>query len=96
MISEQKQAAHEPGTKENDRRKAAGTPTSTFNTAAEGKSLTHDTHATGTPHPTRPGVKDKEYNRPIGTGPNGGQQTKVSVHEGSKGRIHGHPAGPEK
>ncbi len=47
----------------------------------------------------RPGggrVLEKDYGVTVGTGPNGGSQTKVRVHENKSGEIHGHPAGPEK
>ncbi|MFI7706050.1 polymorphic toxin-type HINT domain-containing protein [Nonomuraea sp. NPDC049480] len=34
----------------------------------------------GTPVPGRPNVRDCEFGRPVGRGPNGGWQTKVRVH----------------
>ncbi len=95
-ISDQKQAAHNPGTRENKRRVEQGKPTSTFNDAKEGLELTHDTHATGAADPRRPDQKIKDYGKPIGKGARGGDQTQVRVHQDKKGRIHCHPDGPEQ
>ena len=51
----------------------------------------------GTSVPGRPNVKDYEFGVGVGTGPNGGTQTRVRVHTSPKtGEIHGHPVGPEK
>ena len=94
-INEQKQAGHTPGTPQNANRPAQGNPTSTFFSKAEGETLTQDTHQTGTPAPNRPGLTVKEYGRPVGTGPRGGTQSRVTVHQDSAGQIHGHPSGPE-
>jgi hypothetical protein len=52
--------------------------------------------ATGTTDPKFPNQKTKDYGRPVGTGANGGDQTRVRVHEDSRGKIHGHPDGPEQ
>jgi hypothetical protein len=95
-INEQKQAGHEAGTPQNDNRINQGKPTSTFKDAKEGRDLTQDTHATGTTDPKFPNQKTKDYGRPVGTGANGGDQTRVRVHEDSRGKIHGHPDGPEQ
>lgn len=95
-INEQKQAGHEAGTPQNDNRINQGKPTSTFKDAKEGRDLTQDTHATGTTDPKFPNQKTKNYGRPVGTGANGGDQTRVRVHEDSRGKIHGHPDGPEQ
>lgn len=95
-INEQKQAGHEPGTPQNENRTKQGKATSTFTDAKEGRDLTHDTHATGTSDPKFPNQKTKDYGRPVGKGANGGDQTRVRVHEDSKGKIHGHPDGPEQ
>ena len=95
-INEQKQAGHEAGTPQNDNRINQGKPTSTFKDAKEGRDLTQDTHATGTTDPKFPNQKTKDYGRSVGTGANGGDQTRVRVHEDSRGKIHGHPDGPEQ
>jgi len=47
--------------------------------------------------PTRPDGKAREFDfgRRVGTGPNGGGQTRVKTHMDDNGMIHGHPSGPE-
>ncbi len=94
-INQQKQAGHVAGTPENKNRLKQGKSTSTFNDAKEGEDLTRDTHATGDIDPKFPNQKIKECDRPIGRGARGGKQSKFRVHEDSKGKIHGHPDGPE-
>lgn len=94
-INPQKQAGHTPGTPQNQNRINQGKPTSTFHSKAEGEALTRDTHRTGSPVSGRPSVREKDYGRSVGTGPKGGDQTKVRVHESQSGEIHGHPCGPE-
>lgn len=95
-ISRQKQDGHVGGTPQNTNRIKQGKPTSTFNgSKAEADALTQEAWAKGTPVPGRPGVKDYDAGRPIGTGPNGGSQTRVRVHQDANGAIHGHPSGPE-
>lgn len=85
------------GTPQNKNREKQGKPTSTFNgDREEADELTQEAWQKGKPVPGRPNVKDHDFGRPVGTGPNGGSQTKVRVHQGNDGRIHGHPAGPEQ
>jgi type VI secretion system secreted protein VgrG len=96
LIARQKQDGHIKGTPQNANRAKANKPTSTFDgDAAEADALTQDAWSKGTPVPNRKGVKEYDFGRRIGTGPNGGGQTRVRVHEASDGRIHGHPSGPE-
>ncbi|WP_139334180.1 MULTISPECIES: hypothetical protein [Acidiphilium] len=95
-ISRQKQDGHIKGTPQNENRVRQGKPTSTFDASKdEADQLTQEAAEKGNPVPGRPGVKDWNAGRRIGTGPNGGGQDVVRVHEDSLGRIHGHPAGPE-
>jgi hypothetical protein len=95
-ISRQKQDGHIKGTPQNENRIRQGKPTSTFDASKdEADQLTQEAAEKGKPVPGRPGVKDWNAGRRIGTGPNGGGQDVVRVHEDSQGRIHGHPAGPE-
>lgn len=96
-ISRQKQDGHIRQTPQHQNRVKQGKPTSTFNgDAAEADRLTQEAWARGTPVPGRPGVRDHDFGRPIGTGPRGGNQSIVRVHQDADGRIHGHPSGPEK
>ncbi len=88
-------AGHVSGTPQHANRIKQGKPTSVFNNKEQADALTRDTHATGTPVPGRPGVTQKTYGEPVGTGPKGGSQSTVRVHEGSDQSIHGHPCGPE-
>ena len=39
-------------------------------------------------------MREHDFGVSVGTGPKGGMQTRVRVHQDSKGRIHGHPFGP--
>ncbi|MFS2099859.1 RHS repeat-associated core domain-containing protein [Variovorax sp. Varisp85] len=94
-ISLQKQAGHVKGTPQYDNRVNAGKPTSCFCDWNAAIKYTDEAWANGTQVPGRPGVKDFEFGMPIGEGPKGGTQSKVRVHQDSKGKIHGHPAGPE-
>ncbi|MGC9269884.1 hypothetical protein [Acidiphilium sp.] len=95
-ISRQKQDGHIKGTPQNENRLKQGKPTSTFDGSKEdADQLTQEAAKKGQPVPGRPGVKDWNAGRRIGTGPNGGGQDVVRVHEDSQGRIHGHPSGPE-
>jgi len=94
-ISLQKQAGHVKGTPQYDNRVNAGKPTSCFCDWNAAIKYTGEAWANGTQVPGRPGVKDYEFGTPIGEGPKGGTQSKVRVHQDSKGKIHGHPAGPE-
>ncbi|MEP3889928.1 MAG: RHS repeat-associated core domain-containing protein, partial [Hellea sp.] len=97
-ISNQKQNAHVAGTNEHQRRVANGKPTSTFDDRKTADALTNDTVATGTKNVDSAGTvtyrKDYSPDR-VGTGPKGGSQSQVKVHQDSKGVCHGHPCGPE-
>jgi hypothetical protein len=96
-ISEQKQAGHVEGTPQYKNRVKQGKPTSTFDGDANtAEKLSLEAWAKGKGVPGRPGVKDYDFGRPIGTGPKGGKQTTVRVHQDAEGRIHGHPVGPEQ
>jgi hypothetical protein len=95
-IARQKQDGHIRGTSQNRNRIRQGKPTSTFNgDQAEADRLTQEAWTTGTPVPGRPGVRDHDFGRLIGTGPKGGNQSTVRVHQDANGRIHGHPSGLE-
>jgi hypothetical protein len=96
-IVRQKQDGHVKGTPQNDNRIKQGKPTSTFDGSKDdADQLTQEAAEKGKPVSGRPGVKDWNAGRRIGTGPNGGGQDVVRVHEDSQGRIHAHPSGPEK
>lgn len=96
-IADQKQDGHVKGTPQNKNRLKQGKPTSTFNgTREEADQLTQEAWEKGKPVPGRPNVREHDFERPVGTGPNGGSQTRVRVHQDTEGRIHGHPAGPEQ
>jgi hypothetical protein len=94
-ISPQKQAGHVKGTPQYNNRIKQGKPTSAFDDAKTAEQLTQEAWEKGTPVPGRPNVRDFDFHRSIGTGPNGGTQTKVRVHMDEKKRIHGHPTGQE-
>jgi len=96
VISSQKQAGHIPNTPQKLNRVKQGQPTSTFFGEQSGERLTQQAFNKGKPVPGRPNVREHDFGVSVGTGPNGGMQTKVRVHQDSKGRIHGHPAGQEK
>jgi hypothetical protein len=95
-IAKQKQAGHVKGTPQHANRQKANKPTSTFFGEKSGERLTQEAFQKGTPVPGRPGVKDYDFGVSVGTGPNGGMQTRVRVHQDKKGRVHGHPSGPER
>jgi len=96
-INAQKQAGHVSGTSQNVNRLKQGKPTSSFFGGESGERLTQIAHERGAPVPGRPGVKEHDFGFSTGTGPNGGMQTRVRVHQSPKtGEIHGHPSGPER
>ncbi|MDQ4032634.1 MAG: hypothetical protein M3332_10355 [Actinomycetota bacterium] len=94
-ISKQKQAGHVKGTPQYNNRVKQGKKTSHFDDAEQADRLTREAWEKGTP--TRPDGKVREFDfgRRVGTGPNGGEQTKVKTHMDDNGMIHGHPTGPE-
>jgi hypothetical protein len=95
-ISRQQQDGHIRGTPQNRNRLKQGTPTSTFDgKPVEADALTQEAWDKGTPIPKRPGIREYDFGRRIGEGPNGGSQSTVRVHEDSAGNIHGHPSGRE-
>ena len=96
VISRQKQDGHVAGTAQSRNRIKQGTKTSTFDGAsAEADALTHEAWEKGSPVPGRPGVRDYDFGRRVGTAPSGESQSVVRVHQDSAGRIHGHPSGRE-
>lgn len=96
QISRQKQDGHVAGTAQSRNRVKQGTKTSTFDgTSAEADALTHEAWEKGSPVPGRPGVRDHDFGRRVGTAPGGESQSVVRVHQDSAGRIHGHPSGRE-
>jgi hypothetical protein len=94
-ISSQKQAGHVKGTPQYKNRVKQGKPTSYFHDIKSAELLTREAWQKGTSLPGRPNVREYDFGHPIGIGPKGGMQTKVRVHQDAKGRIHGHPSGPE-
>jgi RHS repeat-associated protein len=94
-INPQKQAGHIQGTPQYNNRVKQGKPTSAFDSQSDVDKLVRNTLEYGNPVPNQPGKFDLETGSPVGTGPNGGAQTKVRVHVDSKGEAHGHPAGKE-
>lgn len=62
---------------------------------AEADRITQEAWDKGTPVPGRPSVRDYDTRRQIGQDSKRGGQTRVRVHEGADGSIHGHPQGPE-
>jgi hypothetical protein len=72
-----------------------GKSTSYFDDAEQAERATREAWEKGTP--TRPDGKAREFDfgRRVGTGPNGGGQTRVKTHMDDNGMIHGHPSGPE-
>lgn len=93
-ISSQKQAGHIRGTPQHRNRIKAGKPTSTFDgDQATVERLVQTAWERGRSVPGRPGVRDYDFGRRIGTNPNGRPQTRVRVHQDAQGRIHGHPVG---
>mgnify|MGYP001566709771 CR=1 FL=1 len=96
-ISPQKQAGHVPGTSQYNNRVKQGKPTSAFFGQQSGQQLTQQAWAKGqVVDPKRPNVREHDFGFSVGTGPNGGMQTRVRVHQDSQGRIHGHPSGPQR
>jgi hypothetical protein len=95
-ISIQKQAGHVEGTPQHTNRTSVGKPTSTFFGPESGERLTKEAFKRGAPVPGRPGVREHDFGFTTGTGPGGGMQSKVRVHQDATGRIHGHPSGPER
>lgn len=76
---------------------AQGRPTSSFHGEQSGDMAKRIAHERGTPVPGRPNVREYDFGIGVGTGPHGGLQTRVRVHESPKTQgIHGHPSGPEK
>ncbi len=94
-ISKQKQAGHVKGTPQYNNRVKQGKSTSYFDDAEQAERATREAWEKGTP--TRPDGKAREFDfgRRVGTGPNGGGQTRVKTHMDDNGMIHGHPSGPE-
>ncbi len=95
-ISAQKQAGHIFGTPQNINRLKQGKPTSSFFGGRSGEHLTQQAFEKGKSVPGRPNVREYDFGISTETGPNGGMQTRVRVHQDSKGRIHGHPSGQER
>ncbi|MEQ9345461.1 MAG: hypothetical protein RIG26_03365, partial [Thalassospira sp.] len=95
-INRQKQAGHIKGTPQHKNRQKSNKPSSIFFGQKSGDHLTQEAFSKGNPVNGRPGVKDYDFGVSVGTGPNGGMQTRVRVHQDRKGQIHGHPSGPEK
>lgn len=95
-INQQKQAGHVPGSPQYSNRTAQGKPTSAFFGDQSAEIATRIAEERGVPVLGRPNVKEYNFGIGIGTGPNGGIQTRVRVHTSpSTGEIHGHPSGPE-
>lgn len=93
-FSIQKQDGHIVGTPQHQERLRTGKPTSSFDLSREDAYiLVQQAWASGIPVPNRPGVRDYDFGRRIGTAPDGRAQTRVRVHQGADGRIHGHPVG---
>ncbi|MEN9855026.1 MAG: hypothetical protein RLZZ157_152 [Pseudomonadota bacterium] len=96
-INVQKQAGHVRGTAQNANRIKQGKATSSFYGHGSGEMATRIAHERGTPVRGRPNVKEYDFGVGVGSGPNGGTQTRVRVHESPRtNKIHGHPSGPEK
>ncbi|HUT57768.1 MAG TPA: RHS repeat-associated core domain-containing protein, partial [Phycisphaerae bacterium] len=94
-IATQKQAGHVPGTPQYANRLKQGKTTSTFFGEKSGNAWTQKGWREGTPTGD-PNIKIYDAGVSVGTGPNGGMQTRVRVVRDSKGRIHGTPWGPER
>ncbi|WP_305729421.1 RHS repeat-associated core domain-containing protein, partial [Burkholderia ubonensis] len=94
-ISQQKQAGHVLGDPQYDNRVKQGKATSCFCDWDDAIQYTDDAWNQGTPVPGRPNVRDHDFKKPVGFGPNGGVQTSVRVHQDNAGKIHGHPKGAE-
>ncbi len=96
VISAQKQAGHILGTPQNANRRKQSKPTSSFFGKKSGDYLTQQAFRKGKPVLGRPNVREHDFGVSTGTGQNGGMQSRVRVHQDSKGRIHGHPFGRER
>jgi hypothetical protein len=96
VINAQKQAGHVPGTAQNINRINQGKPTSSFFGKESGERLTQIANQRGKPVPGVANQKVHDFGVSVGTGANGGMQTRVRVHTDKKGGIHGHPDGPER
>lgn len=95
-LSLQKQAEHVKGTPQYQNRIRQGKPTSAFDNAQSAEQYTREAWQRGTSVLGRPNVREYDFGRQVGTGPKGGAQTRVRVHQDARGRIHGHPSGPEE
>jgi hypothetical protein len=95
QISRQKQSSHVKGTPEYKNRVKQGKPTSAFDNWEDAEKYTQEAWEKGKPVPGQPNKRDYDFGHPVGTGPNGGTQSIVRVHQDQAGRIHGHPKGPE-
>ena len=94
-FSKQQQANHVKGEPGYKNRVKQGKGTSAFESKADAERYTQEAWEKGTEVPGRPNVKDYDFGHPVGTGPNGGTQNIVRVHQNAGGLIHGHPKGPE-
>jgi hypothetical protein len=93
-IARQKQDGHIAGTPQHQNREKAGKPTSVFDDPKKADDLTQEAWEKGEQVDNKShGVREYDFGTRIGTDPNGEAQTKVRVHQDSRGRIHGHPAG---
>lgn len=93
-VSKQKQARHVLGTREYAERIRSEDGGSAFFDAESAHRLTMQTWFSGTPS-KRPYVRDRDFGVPVGVSSSGRYQTRVRVHLDRKGRLHGHPSGPE-
>lgn len=94
-LSPQQQAGHVNGTPQYLNRIRARKPTSYFDDAPTAERLTREAWRQGCAVPGRPNVRDHDFGTRVGTGPQGGSQHRVRVHQDRDGRIHGHPSGPQ-
>lgn len=95
-IAAQKQAGHVRDTPQHTNRTSADKPTSTFFGEGSADRLTREAFRRGELVPGRRSVIEHDFGVSVGTGPGGGMQTRVRVHVDGRGRIHGHPSGPER
>jgi hypothetical protein len=93
-IARQKQDGHVKGTPQYKQRVKQGKPTSTWDDSSEADRLTREAWRKGVTAPGRPGVRDYDAGRRIGTDPQGRPQTRIRVSQDERGRIHGWPSGP--
>jgi hypothetical protein len=89
-INRQKQAGHIKDTPQYKNRVKSGKYTSSFDDPAAADQLTSEAWAKGSPVEGHPESREFDFNRKVGTGPNGEPQTKVRVSMDKKGSIHGH------